>query len=67
MDRALAVLLLSLLFSGVNSHSNGAGSAACSTLTPGHESNQPQTDPSPYSITTSVDQYTTGGTVTGEY
>ena len=68
MDRTLvAFQLLLLLFTGVNSTRNGAATSACGTLTPAHGPNQPQTDPSPYTITTSVDQYTPGGTVTGEY
>lgn len=41
----------------VNAYSQGAGSQACSSLTPWHSANQPQTNAVPYVITVSKTSY----------
>lgn len=40
-----------------NAYSQGAGSQACSSLTPWHSANQPQTNAVPYVITVSKTSY----------
>ncbi|XP_062597599.1 ferric-chelate reductase 1-like [Saccostrea cucullata] len=49
--------ILVFMTSSVSAYSQGAGAQACSSLTPWHSANQPQTNPVPYVITVSKTSY----------
>lgn len=65
MDSRVNFFLL-LVVSLARCHQDGAGNSACSTLRPGHGFD-PQTTASPYSITVNATEYTTGGSLTGNF
>ena len=59
----LLVVMVIVIFGGVQGYGTGAPAKACGTMTPGHGSRQSS---SMFSITASSSTYNKGGTVTGE-
>jgi hypothetical protein len=53
----ISVITLLVSHTPTNAYSQGAGAQACSSLTPWHSANQPQTIPVPYVITVSKTSY----------